>query len=75
MTCHYDGVLNVTKQGIQPCCANLHRCIFSGVIYLGKVTVKGSPAKNVVKIRLDDKNGLTIGACPFCRASVQEVSE
>ena len=68
MTCRYDGKLVVTTRGVEPCCADMHRLVIGGVVYLGKVSAKGSPTVCVPKIRLTDRVGITIGRCPICGA-------
>lgn len=69
MTATYDGVLIVTKQGIQPCCADMHDAIYAGVIYKGTTDKRPCAA-----LRLGDKRGKAIRMCPWCGA-VPEVTQ
>lgn len=77
MTCEYDGhlVVRVKGKGIEPCCAAMHQAIILGVVYRG--TEGKMPC---AKIRIGDREGLTICRCPFrtqdgreCGANVEVV--
>ncbi len=68
MTATYDGhlVLRPKAKAVEPCCAPMHRTYFARTVYLG-----AHDKRPALMLRIGDKSGLPMVACPFCGASVE----